>query len=83
MKRLWHSISWSSAIIAFIMGYWVLVKGVWLAIMLLPGGRWMLIKYILVWLLLGLPFFAAIFFKTNNWLVIINTVHSGYRFGTK
>lgn len=56
MKRLWYGITWPSAIITFIIGHWVLVKGGWHTIMLQPEGRWMLIKYILVWLLYGYHF---------------------------
>lgn len=63
MKRLWYGITWPSAIITFIMGHWVLVKGGWHITMLQPEGRWMLIKYILVWLLYGYHFSLQIILK--------------------
>ncbi|MEO7312738.1 MAG: CopD family protein [Chitinophagaceae bacterium] len=56
MKRLWYGITWPSAVITFIMGHVVLVTGNWHMVMLQPEGRWMLIKYILVWLLYGYHF---------------------------
>jgi protoporphyrinogen IX oxidase len=63
MKRLWYGITWPSAIITFIMGHVVLVKGGWHTTMLQPEGRWMLIKYILVWLLYGYHFSLQIILK--------------------
>lgn len=51
MKRLWYGITWPSAIITFIMGLTVLLKGGWYNTLLQPHGLWLLIKLGLVVLL--------------------------------
>lgn len=47
-KRLWFGITWPSAILTFVVGNWMLIEGGYGDILLEPGGRWLLIKYILV-----------------------------------
>lgn len=51
MKRLWYGITWPSAILTLIFGIWVLFVSGYINILFAPGGRWMLIKLVLVVLL--------------------------------
>ncbi|ULQ55049.1 CopD family protein [Flavihumibacter rivuli] len=48
MKRLWYGITWPSAVLTLIFGTTVLLKGDWDMIVFQPGGRWLLIKLLLV-----------------------------------
>ncbi len=51
MKRLWYGITWPSAILTFILGFWVMYNGNWHLQVFAPEGRWLLIKLIFVLLL--------------------------------
>jgi protoporphyrinogen IX oxidase len=51
MKRLWLIITWPSAILTLIFGPLVMLNGNWDKALLTEGGRWLLIKLILVVLL--------------------------------
>ncbi len=51
MKRLWYGITWPSAILTFILGFWVMFTGNWHLQVFAPEGRWLLIKLIFVLLL--------------------------------
>lgn len=48
MKRLWYGITWPSAILTLIFGFWVLFESSYSKIVFEPAGRWMLIKLIFV-----------------------------------
>ncbi|MCC5916052.1 MAG: CopD family protein [Cryomorphaceae bacterium] len=82
-RRLWYGITWPSAILTFIFGHWVLIELGWHTQMLTDGFSWLLIKYILVWLLLGYHLYChkifiqqqkGIFKHTGNQLRIWNEV---------
>lgn len=51
MKRLWFGITWPSAILTLFFGPVVMAVGNWDKTLLTEGGRWLLIKLILVVLL--------------------------------
>ena len=51
MKRLWFGITWPSAILTFILGTTVMLQGGWDKVILLPAGKWLLIKLIFVFFL--------------------------------
>jgi putative membrane protein len=63
MRRLWYGITFPSAIITFILGHIVLYLGNWHLILLEPEGRWLLLKYIFVWLLYGYHYSLHLIFK--------------------
>ncbi|MES2773551.1 MAG: CopD family protein [Bacteroidota bacterium] len=65
IRRLWYGITWPSAVITFIMGHWVLIAGGWHKVMLQPEGRWLLIKYILVYLLYAYHFSLQVLLKQH------------------
>jgi putative membrane protein len=44
MKRLWYGITWPSAILTLVFGFFVMFRGGWNKILLAPEGRWLLIK---------------------------------------
>ena len=48
MKRLWYGITWPSAILTLIFGFWVLFESGYSKLVFEPAGRWMLIKLIFV-----------------------------------
>lgn len=48
MKRLWYGITWPSAVLTLIFGIAVMTEGGWHHLLLLPAGRWLLIKLIFV-----------------------------------
>ena len=48
MKRIWYGITWPSAILTLIFGFWVLFESSYSKIVFEPAGRWMLIKLIFV-----------------------------------
>ncbi len=50
-KRLWLGITWPSAILTLIFGPWVMLNGGLDKTLLIPAGRWLLIKLIFVLLL--------------------------------
>jgi protoporphyrinogen IX oxidase len=44
MKRLWYGITWPSAILTLIFGPWVMLSEGWDKLLMLPVGRWLLVK---------------------------------------
>jgi protoporphyrinogen IX oxidase len=69
MKRLWYGITWPSAILTFILGTTVLLQGGWDKIILLPAGKWLLIKLVFVVFLYAYQFtINKIFYEQLNGL---------------
>lgn len=48
MKRLWYVITWPSAVLTLVFGFWVLFESGYSKLVFEPAGRWMLIKLIFV-----------------------------------
>lgn len=51
LRRLWFGITWPSAVITLLMGFWILSASGWLDLVFRPEGRWLLVKLIFVLLL--------------------------------
>lgn len=56
IRRLWLGITWPSAILTLILGFWVMLNAGWDRLLLQPAGRWLLIKLVLVALLYAYHF---------------------------
>lgn len=63
MKRLWYGITWPSAVLTLIFGFFVALKGNWWQLVFEPGGRWFLIKLIFVVFLYAYHFSLHLLFK--------------------
>ena len=66
MKRLWYGITWPSAILTLIFGFWVLFESGYSKLVFEPAGRWMLIKLIFVFFLYLYHFSIHRIFKQQS-----------------